>query len=86
MNDDNNVFGSHQIRQSLESFLEKALQSRVLEPKELFVRAEVHSQNSFMQFEKIAIPEVRRRQVYEGKIRQEKAKEFLATVLKKNRI
>ena len=52
MNDDNNVFGSHQVRQSLESFLEKALQSRVLEPKELFVRAEVHSQNSFMQFEK----------------------------------
>jgi len=66
MNDDNNVFGSHQVRQSLESFLEKALQSRVLEPKELFVRAEVHSQNSFMQYEKIAIPEVRRRQVYEG--------------------
>jgi len=66
MNDDNNVYGSHQIRQSLEAFIEKALQSRVLNPKELFVRAEVHSQNSFVQYEKIAIPEVRRRQVYEG--------------------
>eukprot|EP00090_Calanus_glacialis_P035198 TRINITY_DN60141_c0_g1_i1.p1 TRINITY_DN60141_c0_g1~~TRINITY_DN60141_c0_g1_i1.p1 ORF type:complete len:923 (-),score=185.92 TRINITY_DN60141_c0_g1_i1:73-2841(-) len=66
MNDDNNVFGSHQVRQSLEAFTEKALQSRVLEPKELSVRAEIHSQNSFVQYEKIAIPEVRRRQVYEG--------------------
>ena len=60
MNDDTNVFGSHQVRQSLEAFTEEALQSRVLELKELSVRAEVHSQNSFVQYEKIAIPEVRR--------------------------
>lgn len=66
MNRNNNIFGSHQVRLSLEAFAEKALQSRVLEPKELVVRAEVHSQNSFVQYEKIAIPEVRRRQVYEG--------------------
>jgi len=66
MNSDNDIFGGHQVRQSLEDFTEKALQNRVLQPKELFVRAEVHSKNSFVQYEKIAIPEVRRRQVYEG--------------------
>ena len=59
MNTDNDIFGGHQVRQSLEDFTEKALQNRVLQPKELFVRAEVHSKNSFVQYEKIAIPEVR---------------------------
>ena len=84
INNDNNIFGSHQIRKSLEDFTEKALQSRVLEPKELFVRAEVHSPNSFIQYEKIAIPEVRRRQVYEGEtfvfpMWRERAKRSLGT-------
>ena len=65
VNDDNNIEGSHEVRKSLESYVARSLERRVLEPGELFARAEVHSENSFVQYEKIANPEVRRRQVYE---------------------
>ena len=65
VNEDNNIEGSHEIRKSLASYVARSLERRVLEPGELFARAEVHSENSFVQYEKIANPEVRRRQVYE---------------------
>ena len=56
VNDDNNIEGSHEVRKSLESYVARSLERRVLEPGELFARAEVHSENSFVQYEKIANP------------------------------
>ena len=65
VHEDHDIEGSHEVRKSLESFVSKSLEMLVLDPGELFSRTELHSQNSFFQFEKIANPEVRRRQVYE---------------------
>jgi len=66
INRDNDAAGAHAIRESLEGFATTALLARVLEPKESVVQAEVHSANSFLQYEKVAAPEVRRRQLVEG--------------------
>ena len=65
VNEDPNIPWAHEVRQTLEKFVLKAIQNRVLAPSELFTRAEVQSDNSFVQFEKIANPEVLRRQVYD---------------------
>ena len=65
VNEDPNIPGAHEVRQTLEMFVTKAIQNRVLAPSELYTRAEVQSDNSFVQYEKIANPEVLRRQVYD---------------------
>ena len=64
--EDNDAYGSHKVRRHLEDYTETTLQRRVLEENEMFVRAEVHSENSFVQYEKIAGKEARRREIYEG--------------------
>ena len=63
-------------------FVSKAIQNRVLGPGELFARAEVHGENSFVQYEKIANPEVLRRQVYEEEVQRisKKSKYFLKNI------
>ena len=70
VNEDPDIPGSHQVRHTLEVFVSKAIQNRVLSPGELFARAEVHGENSFVQYEKIANPEVLRRQVYEEEVQK----------------
>ena len=65
VNEDQNIFGSHDVRQNFESYIAKTLQNLVLEPGTRMQRAEVHSENGFVQFEKISNPEVLRRQIYE---------------------
>jgi len=66
MNRDNDEAGAHALRLNLEQFGLKALLARILQPKESSVGAEVHSENSFVQYEKMAPAEVRKRQVLEG--------------------
>ena len=63
MRRDNDVDGGPGVREGLEDFTFTALERRLLGPGELAARLEVHSTNSFLQFEKISLPEVRRRQV-----------------------
>ena len=63
MRRDNDVDGGPGVREGLEDFTFTALERRELEPGELAARLEVHSKNAFLQFEKISLPEVRRRQV-----------------------
>ena len=65
VNDDADIPGSHDLRENFEAFVSKALKNLVLEPGDITGRAEIHSENSFVQFEKIANPEVLRRQVFE---------------------
>ena len=66
MNKDNDEAGAHSLRVSLEQFGLKALLARILQPTESSVGAEVHSENSFIQYEKMAPAEVRKRQVLRG--------------------
>ena len=67
VNEDPNVFGAHDVRQTFEKYIAKALQNLVLTGFQSVSsqRAEIHGPNSFVQFEKISNPEVLRRQIYE---------------------
>ena len=66
MVNDADAIDAHQIKETLEMYGLTALLRKVLEPEERSTGAEVHSQNSFFQYQKIANKELSRRQAYTG--------------------